>query len=96
MLPKKRVPAHPGQVLRDQFLKPYGITQVRLAKHIRRPVAAISEIITGKKRMTAETAWQLASAFGSSPHLWMYLQVAHDLVKHKPKRLPKRIKPHAS
>ena len=62
MLPENRVPAHPGEVLRDQFLKPLALTQVGLADHLRVPVQRINEIVRGKRGVTSETAWLLAQA----------------------------------
>ncbi|HEX2164012.1 MAG TPA: HigA family addiction module antitoxin [Thermoanaerobaculia bacterium] len=62
MLPENRLPTHPGEILRDQFLEPLGLTQVALAEHLGVPVQRINEIVRGKRGVTPETAWLLAQA----------------------------------
>ena len=94
MLPKKRAPSHPGEILQEEFLKPLGITQTAFAKHLGWSHAKINEIISGKRGVTPEAALSFSDAFGTSPELWMNLQKNHDLwiaqQSHKKKsRLPK-------
>ncbi len=60
MIPRNRVPTHPGEVLQDEFLVPLGLTQVRLAEHVGVPVQRINEIIRRKRGITPETAWLFA------------------------------------
>lgn len=84
MLPENRVPTHPGAVLSEEFLKPLGLTQVGLAKHLGVPVQRINELVRGKRGVTPETAWLLAGAFGTTPDFWVNLQSAHDLAATKP------------
>ena len=84
MLPKKRVPTHPGEVLLEEFLKPLGVTQVTLAAHLGVPVQRINELVRGKRGVTPETAWLLAGAFGTTPEFWLALQTNHDLVRARP------------
>ncbi len=86
MLPENRVPTHPGEILRDQFLKPLGLTQVALAEHLGVPVQRINEIVRGKRGITPATAWLLAQAFGTSPEFWVNLQANHELVVNRPDR----------
>ena len=86
MLPKNRIPTHPGEILLEDFLKPLGITQVALAEHLDIPVQRINELVRGKRGVTPETAWLLASALGTTPELWLNLQTSHDLVRARPKR----------
>ena len=86
MLPRHRIPTHPGVILREEFLIPLGITQVALAEHIDVPVQRINEVVRGKRGITAETAWLLADAFGSTPQFWINLQTNHDLASARPKR----------
>ncbi|MEX2554804.1 MAG: HigA family addiction module antitoxin [Actinomycetota bacterium] len=86
MLPNKRVPIHPGEVLSEEFLKPLGLTQVALAAHLSVPIQRVNELIRGKRGVTPETAWLLAGAFGTSPELWLNLQANHDLAKARPSR----------
>jgi antitoxin HigA-1 len=70
---------HPGEVLREEFLKPMGISQYRLAKAISVPAMRISEICAGKRAVTADTALRLARAFGTSPGFWLGLQADYDM-----------------
>jgi len=86
MLPQKRTPTHPGQVLSEEFLKPPGLTQVALAEHLGIPVQRINELVRGKRGVTPETAWLLAGAFGTTPEFWINLQTNHDLVRARPSR----------
>lgn len=79
MLPKYRKPTHPGEILSEEFLKPLGISQAKLAAHFGWSHAKINEIINGKRGITAETALALADAFGTSPEFWINLQTHHDL-----------------
>ena len=69
---------HPGEVLREEFLVPMGISQYRLAKQIGVPAMRISEICAGKRGITADTALRLARAFGITPGFWMALQAEYD------------------
>lgn len=86
MIPENRIPTHPGEVLLEEFLTPYGLTQVAFAKHIDVPVQRINEIVRGKRGVTPETAWLLAQAFGTTPEFWINLQTAYDLALHRPTR----------
>lgn len=84
MIPKNRIPTHPGQVLLEDFLAPMEIPQTQLADHLKVPVQRINELVNGKRGVTPETAWLLAAAFKTSPDFWMNLQMKHDLAKHRP------------
>lgn len=86
MLPENRIPTHPGEILRDQFLAPLGLTQVALAEHLGVPVQRINEIVRGKRGVTSETAWLLAQALDTTPEFWLNLQTNHDLVANRPAR----------
>lgn len=86
MLPRRRIPTHPGEILSEEFLKPLGITQVALAEHLGVPVQRINELVRGKRGVTPETAWLLAGALGTTPELWLNLQANHDLVQARPAR----------
>lgn len=92
MLPKNRVPTHPGEVLSEEYLKPLGITQVAFAKHIGVPVQRINELVRGKRGVTPETAWLLSQALKTTPQFWLNLQVSHDLAKSRPKKTVKPVK----
>lgn len=69
---------HPGEVLREEFLTPLGITQYRLAKEIGVTEARISAICSGKRAITADTALRLAAFFGTSSGFWLGLQADYD------------------
>lgn len=72
-------PVHPGEVLREDLLKPLGISINRLARDLRVPVTRISEIVNGRRAITADTALRLARYFGSTPQFWINLQAGYDL-----------------
>ncbi len=72
-------PVHPGEVLLEEFLKPLGLSQNRLALDIRVPARRINEIVHGQRRITADTALRLARYFGVSPQFWLGLQMDYDL-----------------
>ena len=61
-----------------------GITQTKLAKHLRVPIQRINELVRGQHRVTPNTAWLLSKAFATSPEFWMNLQVAYDLTSASP------------
>ena len=91
MLPEKRIPTHPGEILLHEFLIPLGLSQVAFAGHIRVPVQRINEMVRGKRGVTPETAWLFAEAFGTTPEFWLNLQTNYDLVRFRPKRQVARI-----
>lgn len=76
---KKLNPIHPGEVLWEEFLKPMGISQNRLALNIGVPPRRINEIVLGKRGITADTALRLAKFFGTSAEFWLGLQSQYDL-----------------
>ncbi len=91
MLPENRVAAHPGEILKEEFLDPAGITQVAFARHIGVPLQRVNEIIRGKRGITPETAWFFSEALGTTPQFWMNLQNAYDLTSKRPERTVKRL-----
>ncbi len=72
-------PIHPGEVLLEDFLKPMGISQYRLAQAIHVPPRRINEIVHGKRGISADTAIRLSRYFGTSAELWLGLQADYDL-----------------
>ena len=77
---KKRLhPIHPGEVLLEEFLKPMGLSQNRLALSIGVHPRRINEIVLGKRSVSADTALRLARFFGSTPQFWLGLQTDYDL-----------------
>ena len=79
MAKDKLAPIHPGEVLLEEFLKPMGLSQNRLAIDIRVPARRINEIVLGKRRITVDTALRLARYFNMSPQFWLGLQMDYDL-----------------
>jgi addiction module HigA family antidote len=72
-------PVHPGEVLLEEFLKPMGLSQNKLALNIGVPARRINEIVLEKRRITADTALRLARFFGTSSEFWLGLQSQYDL-----------------
>lgn len=70
---------HPGEVLKEEFLEPLGITAYRLSKDTFIPQTRISEILKGKRRVTADSALRFAKYFGTSAKFWLGLQDDYDL-----------------
>jgi len=79
MTRKRLAPVHPGEILLEEFLKPLGLTQYRLAKGLSVPARRINEIVHGTRAVTADTALRLARYFGMSERFWLNLQTAFDL-----------------
>lgn len=79
MVEEKLKPIHPGEVLLEEFLRPMGLSQNRVALDIGVPARRINEIVLGKRRITADTALRLARFFGTSPQFWLGLQMDYDL-----------------
>ncbi len=79
MTGNKLPPIHPGEILLEEFLKPLGISQYRLATGISVPPRRINEIVHGKRSITADTALRLARFFGTTDRFWLNLQVRYDL-----------------
>jgi addiction module HigA family antidote len=76
---KKIKNIHPGEILEEEFIKPLGITAYRLSKETDIAQTRISEIIKGKRGISAETALRLSRFFGNSPQFWLGLQSDYDL-----------------
>ena len=77
----------PGEILRTEFMAPFGVSARALARDLGVPANRISEILNGVRAVTAETALLLAARFGTTAELWMNLQTAHDLEKARAKKL---------
>jgi len=84
-------PIHPGEILMEEFLKPLGISQYKLAKDINVPARRINEIVHGKRSISADTALRLSRYFNLSERFWLNLQTRYDLEIQKDK-LKGRIK----
>lgn len=79
MTKKQSPPIHPGEILLEEFLEPLDVSQYRVAKDISVPARRISEIVHGKRSISADTALRLARYFGMSERFWLNLQVRYDL-----------------
>jgi len=72
-------PIHPGEILREEFMRPLGLSINQLARDLYVPVTRISEIVNERRGITAETALRLARYFGTTPEVWLNLQTHYDL-----------------
>jgi addiction module HigA family antidote len=79
-MPTRKIPPiHPGEILFEEYLRPMGLSQYRLAKDISVPARRVNEIVHGKRAITADTALRLARFFGTSDRFWLNLQTRYDL-----------------
>jgi addiction module HigA family antidote len=78
---RKREPTTPGEILREEFLKPLGLTQRQLADHLGCEVKVINRIVNGRTGVTPEMALKLGAAFRTSPEFWLNAQEAVDLYR---------------
>jgi addiction module HigA family antidote len=76
---RKPPPMHPGEILREEFMVPKGISANALAIALRVPATRISQIVNERRGITADTAYRLATYFGTSADLWMNLQTTYEL-----------------
>jgi addiction module HigA family antidote len=94
---KIMAPIHPGETLREDFLKPLGLTANRLAMELMVPVTRVNDIARGKRAITADTSLRLARYFGTTPQFWMNLQANYELELAEDARgreIADRIRPH--
>ena len=94
-----RRPTHPGELLRQEYLDPLGITAYRLAKDINVPVNRIAAIVNRRRSITADTALRLARYFGTDAQSWINMQGRYDLEMTRRaagRRIGREVKPHAA
>ena len=99
MVEEKLPPIHPGEILLEEFLKPMGLSQYRVAKDIKVSPRRINEIVHGKRNISADTALRLSRYFGLSERFWMNLQSRYDLELEKDRlegRLEKEVQVYAA
>ncbi len=91
----KRTPTHPGEILKEDFLTPLGITQTELAKALKTSFRTINEILNEKRSISPDMALRLSRYFGTSPDVWIGLQADYDLywARLKSKKTIDEIKP---
>jgi addiction module HigA family antidote len=93
-----RIRSHPGEVLLEEFLKPLGMSKRALSAALQVPANRISEIVRGRRDVSADTAIRLARYFGTSPEFWLNLQIGHDLSKvaaEHGREIARQVKPRA-
>lgn len=81
-MPKKNngmLPVHPGEILKEDLMKPLGLTVKGLAGELKLPVSRLSEIVNGRRAINADAALRLSRYFGNTPEFWINLQAAYDL-----------------
>jgi addiction module HigA family antidote len=96
---KRLEPIHPGEILAEELMKPMGISINRLARELDVPPGRISEIVNGKRAITADTALRLGIYFGVSPETWVGLQADYDLrvtERTSGEEIAKRVRPHVA
>lgn len=79
MLPKKRPPTHPGEMLLTEFLEPMGVSQKSLAEHLGWTYARLNEIVNGRRNITPASALSIGEALGTGAEFWLNLQRDRDL-----------------
>jgi addiction module HigA family antidote len=92
-------PVHPGEILLEEFLKPMGISQYRLAERIHVPARRINEIVLEKRGISADTALRLSRFFGNSAQFWMNLQTRYELESARESSassIDREVRPHAA
>ena len=95
----KRIRTHPGEVLKEEFLVPLGMSATALSKALEVPANRITALLNGSRGVSADTALRLARYFGTSPEFWVNLQVAHDLSRAKAKvgrKIERTVQPRAA
>lgn len=89
-------PIHPGEILKEDLMAPLGLSINRLARELRVPVTRISDIVNGRRSLTADTCLRLARYFGTTPEFWMNLQSTYDLrvaARSSAKRIARDVRP---
>ncbi len=95
---EKILPIHPGEILKEEFLVPNGMSANQLSMRLQVPAGRITGIINGQRAITPETALRLSAFFGNSAEFWMNLQVRHDLElaqQESAERIANEVKPQA-
>ena len=84
MPPTSRIPTHPGEVLREEFVEPLKMSTVALADHLRVPASVVEAVLSERAAVTPDLAWRLSMAIGTTAQFWMNLQSAYDLATTRP------------
>ncbi len=93
-IPARRAPTTPGEILREEFLEPLGMTQKQLADHLSCDVKVINRLVNGRTSLSAEMALKLSAAFATTPGFWLNAQKAVDLHRaaQQVRKLPKPLR----
>lgn len=92
MIPRSRVPAHPGIILRREYLEPLEMTVTAMARHLQIEPRDLQALVAGEINVGPELAWRLAGALDTTPEFWLQLQAHHDLAAHRPEgEIPKLV-----
>ncbi len=96
--PGRLPPVHPGEILEDEFLRPFGLSVYRLAHALRIPRPRLNEVVRGRRRITTDTALRLARYFGTTAEFWIRLQVRYDLdhAESARRKIEREIEPHTA
>lgn len=89
-------PVHPGEILREDLMRPLGLTVSGLARELKIPVNRLSEIVNGRRPLNADVALRLSRYFGNSPEFWVNLQASYDLratIHSSAKRIEREVRP---
>lgn len=89
-------PWHPGELIKEDWLADYGLTQYALANALRIPHSRLTEIIKGRRGITADTALRLARFYGNSAEFWLALQADYELRMADTRRIDAEVQPHAA
>jgi addiction module HigA family antidote len=98
-MPKKNnrmPPIHPGEILKEDLMKPLGLTISSLARELRIPATRLSEIVNGRRGLNADAALRLSRYFGNTPEFWINLQAAYDLrttIRSSASRIEREVRP---
>jgi len=96
---KRLAPAHPGEILKDDFLEPLALSVYAFANAIKVPRSRANDIVRGRRAITTDTALRLARYFGTTPEFWIHLQARYDLdvaERDLRKRIDKEVAPRAA
>lgn len=92
MIPRNRVPAHPGEILKREYLEPLDMTVEAMAQHLHVESDDLRALIGGRADISPQLAWRLAGALDTTPEFWLQLQANHDLAAHRPEgEIPKLV-----
>ncbi|HEV7745680.1 MAG TPA: HigA family addiction module antitoxin [Pyrinomonadaceae bacterium] len=89
-------PVHPGEILREDLMKPLGLTVSGLARELKIPLNRLSEIVNGRRPLNADAALRLSRYFGNSPEFWVNLQASYDLrvtIHSSARRIEREVRP---